>query len=140
VFFVTIEIVMILFAAGLCVQIWKKYHINYVFIFKIDPNYRMYHLQFYKVGMIFLFVWIFFLTWQIVKMKMPDQFYNNYATFSLCCLLFFILLCILPFGLYSPARWSLAKNLGKIFISPYPKVTFRESTMANCLASMITPI
>ena len=141
VFFVTFVFVWILFATGLSIQIWKSYHINYEYLFGIDPNYRMFHLQFYKVALIFLFVWMFFLVWQIVKMKMPTQFFNDYATFSLCCFLFFIVLCMMPFPvLQSSARWSLARNLGKVLISPIPKVKFRDFILADIITSMITPI
>ena len=141
VFFVTFVFVWILFASGLCIQIWKHYHINYEFLFEIDPTYRMYHVQFYKVSLIFFFVWMLCLFWQIVKMKMPDQFNNDYATLSLCCLLLFLVLCMIPFPiLYSRARLSLAKSLVKIIISPIPWVVFRDFILADILTSMITPI
>jgi hypothetical protein len=141
VFFVTFVFVWILFSTGICIQIWKQYQINYEYLFGIDPRYRMFHVQFYKVAMIFLFVWMFCLVWQILKMKMPTQFLNDYATFSLGCFLLFILLCIIPFPvLYSSARLSLARTLGKVLISPIPKVIFRDFILADLMTSMITPM
>ena len=94
VFFFTFVIVWILFCCATSIQIWKRHGINYEFLFEIDPNYRMFHMQFYKVAIFFLFVWMFCLMWQVVKMKIPTQFFNDYATFSLCCILFFTALCI----------------------------------------------
>jgi len=106
VFFFTFVIVWILFCCATSIQIWKRHGINYEFLFEIDPKYRMFHMQFYKVAIFFLFVWMFCLLWQVVKIKIPTQFYNNYATFSLCCILLFTALCVQPFSfLYSQARW-----------------------------------
>ena len=45
----TFVIVFILAATGIDIMILKKYKVNYLFIFELDPNYKITHVQFFRV-------------------------------------------------------------------------------------------
>jgi hypothetical protein len=124
-----------------CIYLYRIYKINYEFVLQIDPNYRMYHLQFFRVAFVFFFIWIFCLSWQITKMKIPEQFTNDYASFSLFCIVAFSVLCLMPLPImYSSARWTNAVVIGRCLIAPFPFVNFRDMMLADVLTSIKPPI
>mmetsp|Transcript_13402 Transcript_13402/g.20957 ORF Transcript_13402/g.20957 Transcript_13402/m.20957 type:complete len:105 (+) Transcript_13402:1500-1814(+) len=49
-------LIFIIFATGVAVHIFTEFGINYMFIFELDPHYKMTHWQLYKIGLILLFV------------------------------------------------------------------------------------
>jgi hypothetical protein len=53
----TFVVVFILAATGIDIMILKKYKVNYLFIFELDPNYKITHVQFFRVAMVFMFIW-----------------------------------------------------------------------------------
>ena len=61
-FIFTAVLVFIMFSAGFCVMIFRKYGVNYQFIFELDHNYKLIHHQFYALAMILLTIWIACLT------------------------------------------------------------------------------
>lgn len=99
VYIVTFVVVFILFATGAAIQIFRLYSVNYAFIFEVDQNYKMIHHQMYKVALIFFFIWGFCWLWQMAREKTDWDVFPEEATFSLVCILMFILLCIQPFRL-----------------------------------------
>jgi hypothetical protein len=50
--------VYLVFAAGLCSNIFTYYGINYLFIFEIDPSHKMTHVTLYRVALTLFFVWV----------------------------------------------------------------------------------
>lgn len=62
--------IYILFATGFCIQVFRKYQINYPFIFEIDQSYRLIHHQFYKLGLQASALWLFCLTAHIAQFKL----------------------------------------------------------------------
>ena len=46
----------IVFASGFIVQIMQNYGINYLYIFELDPHYKMTQSQLFKVAVILLFM------------------------------------------------------------------------------------
>lgn len=46
----TFVIAFILAATGIDIMILKKYKVNYLFIFELDPTYKITHVQFFRVS------------------------------------------------------------------------------------------
>ena len=128
-------------ATGVNIQVFRKYKVNYAFIFEIDQRAKIIHHQLYRLGIIFFFTWVFCFVWQIAKVKLEIGFFDDYATFTLLCLLLFILYCINPFKLfYRSTRKQILFTLGHIVISPFGLVRFRHFFLADVLTSIITPL
>ena len=140
-YIVTFVIVFIIVATGVNIQVFRKYQVNYAFIFEIDQRAKIIHHQLYRLGLIFFFTWVFCFVWQIAKVKLEIGFFDDYATFTLICLLLFILYCINPFKLfYRSTRKQILFTLGHIVISPFGLVRFRHFFLADVLTSIITPL
>jgi hypothetical protein len=94
------------------------------------------------VAAILFTVWLFCLTWTVFKVRTHHYvFFNDYATFTLACLIVFLVLCLNPFHfMYLQGRWQVAKTLGHILISPFGLVRFRHFFLADVMTSMTTPI
>lgn len=53
---------MLIFALVLIsvdVYILRKYRVNYMFIFDLDPNYKITHVQLFRISMMLLTLWMF---------------------------------------------------------------------------------
>lgn len=46
----TFMIIFVLASIAVDIHIFKKYKVNYLFIFELDPHYKMTHIQFYRVN------------------------------------------------------------------------------------------
>lgn len=140
-YIVTFVMVFIIVATGVNIQVFRKYQVNYAFIFEIDQRAKIIHHQLYRVGIIFFFTWVFCFVWQIAKVKLEIGFFDDYATFTLLCLLLFILFCVNPFKLfYRSTRKQILITLGHIVVSPFGLVRFRHFFLADVLTSIITPL
>ena len=56
-------VLMLIFALSLIsldVFILRKYRVNYMFIFGLDPHYKVTHIQLIRVAMMLLTVWMLF--------------------------------------------------------------------------------
>ena len=85
-YYFTLILIYILFATGLCIQVFLSYQINYPFIFEIDVSYRLIHHQFYRLGMGFFSLWLACLTMQIAWFKQSD---DNIAYFTYAMVILF---------------------------------------------------
>jgi hypothetical protein len=47
----TFSIILIFFGIGVNIKVYKKYRINYIFIFNIDPRYRLTSTEIFKVDL-----------------------------------------------------------------------------------------
>jgi len=141
-YYFTAVICFILFSAGFAVQIFRKYNINYTFIFEVDQNYKLIHHQLYRIALIFFFVWFSCLTWQVAMVKLAPEFGGSTVQyFSIFVLVSFLGMCLMPFHMfYLRGRVQLARTLGNIFISPFGKVRFRHFFLADVITSMTAPL
>lgn len=95
----------------------------------------------YRTSLVFFFMWIFCFVWQTAKIKLEIGFFDDYATFTLMCLLFFVVACTIPFNIfYRSTRIQILYTLGHIVISPFGLVRFRHFFLADVLTSIITPL
>jgi hypothetical protein len=49
-------LVLLIFFVAIDVKILRAYRVNYLFIFELDPHYKMTHIQLFRVGMLMLTV------------------------------------------------------------------------------------
>ena len=56
-------LVFVLLATAFNIQMFRHFNVNYAFIFEVDQNYKLIHHQFYKMTLIFFFVWGFCFVW-----------------------------------------------------------------------------
>ena len=63
VYFFTFCIVAVIACAGVGIKVFRETGINYTFIFEVQNDYPMIHHQFFRVALMYFFVWFFCLTW-----------------------------------------------------------------------------
>lgn len=54
-------LIFVLAATGYIVKYLRLYHINYIYIFDLDPQYKITHSQLFKMATILFSAWAFFL-------------------------------------------------------------------------------
>ena len=141
-YYFTLVLTYILFCTGLAVQIFRRFNVNYTFIFEIDQNYKLIHHQLYRVALMLFFIWFLCLTWQIAMIKLSPEFHSSHTQyFSIGLLVFFVAICIMPIHcFYFRGRVQIAKTLYNIIIAPFGKVRFRHFFLADVITSMTGPL
>eukprot|EP00347_Sterkiella_histriomuscorum_P004047 403361947 len=105
--------ILILAFTGIDIYILRAFKVNYLFIFELDPQYKITHIQLLRPA----------------------------AIFTLVALIIFLGMCFMPIHiLYQRARKSLLKVLFHIFISPFGVVRFRHFFFADILTSFVNPL
>ena len=107
--------IYLVFAAGLCSQIYTKFEINYLYIFQIDPHFKMSPWQLYKVSIILYFIVVTGYTLNMMEIKMDYVFKNdnNQFVYVLALIIAMVVYCIQPFFRcgYRTARSELGKTI-----------------------------
>jgi len=91
---------MVLFtvaSAGIGIKVLRKYKVNYIFIFELDPNYKVTYMQLIRLTLIMFSVWSFCLVGHIAVVKLKYIFNDPAAGFTLAVLVIFLGLCCAPF-------------------------------------------
>lgn len=50
VFRLTFMLSFVIGGAGLCIQMFRKYQVNYIYILELDPHHKVTHMQLYRVS------------------------------------------------------------------------------------------
>ena len=128
---------LFLFLLGLDIYILRAYRINYPFIFELDPQYKITHIQIFRYALFFTAIMLFCLHAQFSVIKLKYFFEQSLAFFTLALTLFIAIMFVLPFHVfYLRARKALYIALMHIFISPFGKVKFRHFFLADILTSL----
>ena len=77
---------------GLSVRILRAHKVNYMFIFDLDPHFRMTHMQLFKVSMQMLTILAFCFMGQVFIVKSYED--NALGIFPLIAFGLTLLLCI----------------------------------------------
>ncbi|CDW91778.1 xenotropic and polytropic retrovirus receptor 1 [Stylonychia lemnae] len=118
-------IIVVLVFSAVDIYILRKFKINYLFIFELDPNYKITHIQLTRSFMI----------------KLDYLFDEVPAIFTLIAICLFVLICFFPFHcFYLKARKNLLFVLINILISPFGIVRFKHFFMADIITSFINPL
>jgi hypothetical protein len=130
---------MLVFALGLIaldVYILRKYRINYMFIFGLDPDYKLTHVQLFRLFIMLLTIWMLCFMFQCFIIKI-DSFYPKKASGVVALITIFVVLCCLPLHLfYLKTRLELFKTLMHILIAPFGPVKFKDFFLADILTSL----
>ena len=97
-------------ACGVCIYYFRKYSINYIFIFGIDPKHKMNEYQLLKIFAFLFFIWIWMAVCEILTIRGYLPIFNKGETsgFALAMTILMIGFLINPFPiLYSAFRKEL---------------------------------
>mmetsp|Transcript_44354 Transcript_44354/g.43034 ORF Transcript_44354/g.43034 Transcript_44354/m.43034 type:complete len:151 (-) Transcript_44354:346-798(-) len=134
-------IVLVLVAAGIDISIYKKYKVNYLFIFECDPNYRMTHIQLFRVALIMFYIILACFLCQVIILKLNFLFTSPLGLFSLILTILIIIICFIPIHVfYLKGRKALGLTLLNILVTPLMEVRFRHFFLADVITSFGTPL
>ena len=137
-------LLMVLFtvaSAGIAIKVLRQYKVNYIFIFDLDPHYKVTYLQLVRITLVMLTVWSFCLVGHIAVVKLKYIFERPAAGFALAVFVIFLSLCCAPFHcFYKRARKELLVVLWHIVISPFGLVKFKHFFLADILTSFVVPL
>ncbi len=140
VFRFTLILDVCLFGAALCVRIFRKYGINYTYVFQLDPNYRLREVQLEKLAIALLFMWLLCLFLQVATYKL-DFMPTHTSIFAFALFLALIVFVVSPVRVfYREARFELLKTLWHVVVSPLSDVRFKDFFMADILCSLVKPL
>ncbi len=130
---------MCLFGVSGVVQLFRIYAVNYIYIFQLDPNYRIREAQINRVALLILYIWLLCFFLQIVTFK-----YSFLPTHS--SIFTYILFISLTFLAISPFRWvyrgarvEFIRVVWHILTSPFNVVDFKDFFLADVFCSLIKP-
>jgi len=139
VFRYTLIIDLCLFALGKVVTFFRRYAVNYIYIFELDPNYRIREAQIYRVALIILHIWLFCFFLQIIAFKLSFASINS----SLFAYFLFISLTVIYISplryIYRGARVEMLRTMWHIIISPIREVRFKDFFLADVFCSLVKP-
>ena len=138
---VTFYLVYIVFAAGLCVHVFRVNEINYMHILELDYRKKVSQYQLWTSAAILMFIWTTAFTYDFLKVfffDLGDR--NDWSCLVLVILM--LVICIQPCFNYFHriTRWELLKSLGQVVIAPFGTVRFRDYYLADCITSLTTPL
>lgn len=130
----------LLIGTGFVISIIKNYRINYIYIFEVEPQNRLGHVEMYQNGLALLSMWSLLLL--LTKLSlMYGLFDGKFFIFPLACLLFTSLFFLFPFHCsYLEFRKGILITLFRNFF-PLSKnsVRFRDFVFGDVLTSLNKP-
>ena len=127
-----------LFFIATDVMLLRRFKVNYLFIFELDPHYKVTHVQLFRVAMMLLTIFMLCFMGQIMVSKLEYLFDPPNAICPLALITIFIILCFLPFHVfYLRTRKELSRVLFNILLSPFGTVKFKHFFLADILTSMV---
>jgi len=140
VFRFTFVFIFYIAAAGVLIQLFRYYQLNYLYLFELDPRHKVTHIQIYKVALALLAFWQLCFLGHVFLIKMTYIYPHKYAIFPLVCLSVFLVMFFLPCHIfYRKMRWEFLKCFLQTVISPFSPVRFKQYFLADILTSMNKP-
>ena len=136
--FILIELIL---GVGLNIIILRRYRINFIYIFEIEPKNRLGQYEIFQIGLCLLSIWSLFIL--ITKMTLMFNLFNGaFYLFTLANLCSILLLFIFPFHCsYLEFRKGIFITLLRNF-APFTKnsVRFRDFVFGDVLTSINKPL
>jgi hypothetical protein len=135
-------LILVILGTGIAISYFRKYRINYIFIFEVDPKYKMNQYEFYKVFLIFFTVFLACLLGELLSIRGYIAASNNdeKTYFAYGLVIFCIVALINPFRImYKEFRMALLTSCFYTFIAPFGKVRFRDFFLADIFCSLVKP-
>lgn len=128
--------ILLLFLIGLDIRIWNNYHINYVFIFELNPRDHISEMEILRIPLIGYSLWCasFFAFMLIHISNFLNPFYSWIPVICLYIIIFFWVINPFPF-FYRSSRYWLINTIFRIFMAPFFRVQFRDFWIADQLTS-----
>eukprot|EP00826_Nyctotherus_ovalis_P020850 TRINITY_DN1661_c0_g1_i4.p1 TRINITY_DN1661_c0_g1~~TRINITY_DN1661_c0_g1_i4.p1 ORF type:complete len:407 (+),score=83.12 TRINITY_DN1661_c0_g1_i4:871-2091(+) len=128
-----------LFGVSVVVKFFRRYAVNYIYIFELDPNYRIREAQINRVALLILYIWLFCFFLQILAFKYNFiSTHSSVFTYSLFIIL--TVIYISPFRFtYRGARVEMLRTMWHIMISPLSEVRFKDFFLADIFCSLVKP-
>lgn len=129
--------------AGLCVSFYRKYRINYIYIFEIDPVNRLNQYEFYKIFLFLLSLLNIFMLLDLFAIKGYIHSFNEGKQAGFALILMWILLAIFfcPLNiLFKTFRMALLYSLFQNLIAPFGYVGFRDFVLGDIITSFGKPL
>ncbi|ORX45357.1 EXS-domain-containing protein [Piromyces finnis] len=126
--------IIFLLLFGLNLIVWKKYKINYVFIFEFDSRKHLSPWQFIEISCFLFVLWIYF-----VFFAVTDYFSGVIEPHLYPVILIFIYICLLflPFKIFYPqARAWILKIIVRLICAPFYYVRFADFFLGDQFMSI----
>ena len=141
VFNFTFIIIELILGLGLNLLVLRKYRINFIYIFEVEPKNRLGHYEIFQLGLCLLSIWSIFLL--ITKVTLTFNLFNgNYYYFALSNLLIIFVLFIFPLHCsYLEFRKGIFLTLVRNLF-PFTKnsVRFRDFVFGDIVTSINKPL
>ena len=137
----SLVIILAFFGVSLNLYILKKYKINYLYIFEVEPKLRLGSTELLEFSLFLLLFWcIFMLCAKIVYNY--TTFGNSYYIFPLLIIIFLFVFLLIPINFM---YYDFRKGIVKTFIRnlfPFGKkgVRFRDFVFGDILTSLTKPL
>ncbi len=128
---------------GLCIKFFRRYSVNYIYIFGIDPANRLNQYEFYKIFLFLATLWMACSLLELIAIKgfIPSLEHGKSSYFALVLLSVFMILTIQPFNcLYKKFRMEFLYSLLQNLISPFGYVRFKDFFLGDIMTSMVKPL
>ena len=127
-------IVLSFFGFSVDLYVWKRFRINYVFIFEFNTNHSLTYKQFTEFAAISLFLWalcLYFTIHGTFSSFLPFQY------IPLILIGIYVAILILPIKIFywTSRKWFM-RTLFHIFTPGFRKVTFKDFFIADLLISL----
>jgi len=130
-----------LFGISICLKIFQKYRINYVYIFGMSPPHGSINFNdLQKLAVSYFYVWLLCLFLQIVAFKY-SLLPTHSSEFALFLMLIPIGFLILPLNsLNRQARYEFVYTFFRVAMAPFTEVRFIDFFLADVLCSAVKPL
>jgi len=123
-------IFLLLFGVNLIV--WKKYKINYVFIFEFDSRKHLAPWQFIEIACLLFVLWVYF-----VYFALTDFFSISTHLYPIILIVIYLGILFLPFRVFYPqARKWIIKIIGRLVCAPFFFVRFADFFLGDQFMSI----
>lgn len=129
---------------GLCISFFRKYRVNYVYIFGIHPSNQMNEYQFYKIALFLLATMLFAALVEVLNVKgyvmFGDEDGPAVSWPTLIYALFLVIMLINPCDMaYKPFRYQFLQALWNTVVAPFAPVRFKDFFFGDILTSATKP-
>ena len=135
----TIVLALCVLGTGICIKQFRFYRVNYVYIFELDPAFRIREAHLFRLFFVILSAWLFCLLGQVSTIKNFVPF--RVSVFPLLLVSAFFLFIFNPFDvLFRGIRYSVLWSILLGLLAPFSIVRFRHFFMADLLTSLVRPL
>lgn len=127
-------LVLLFFGISLDLYVWRRYRVNYVFIFELGRNDGLTYKQFTEFAALSFFLWSTCLYFTVHE---TFQFFLSFQYIPLLLVGLYIFILIIPFPFfYRSSRIWFMKTLFRVFTSGFRNVHFKDFFIADLLTSL----